>query len=370
MTFAIIYDCIYPYTKGGVEKRIFEMTRRLNRTRQIHIFTMKFWNGEKLKKESNITYHGICRPFNLYSPSGKRRIYPAIHFSILLLFALFKQAPDILDCQNIPYIPSLACKLYCFIKKKPLVITWHEVWGNYWYRYLGWKGFFGKLIEKLTAKFSNYNIAGSYKTASRLQRISDKPITLIPLGVDIERIERTKPSLEQFDILFVGRLIPEKNVEMLIRIVAEIEIENVLCGIIGDGPFKRHLERVANERRVSDKIRFLGFVDDVYPYMKSSKIFVFPSVREGFGIVVIEANASGLPVVVLAHPNNAATELIKNGKNGFICKNEAEMTERTIQLLTDENLRKAQSRYARTSAEKYSWDKIVEEYERFITELV
>lgn len=230
---------------------------------------------------------------------------------------------------------------------------------------MGWKGFFGKIIEKLTSRLTNHNIANSPHTLKRFKEISHKPITFIPPGVDLERIRETKPSPQHFDLLFVGRLIPEKNVDSLIRVVASLGM-NITCAIIGDGPEKDQLERVADELGVSGKVRFLGFVSEVYPYMKSSRIFIFPSMREGFGMVVIEANACGLPVILLDYPNNAAMDLIEEGRNGFVCGDEDEMRNRIIQLLSDRKMWEGMRRNALKMAERYSWDRIVGEYERFI----
>ena len=83
-------------------------------------------------------------------------------------------------------------------------------------------------------------------------------------------------------------------------------------------------------------------------------------------MVVLEANACGLPVVVLNNPHNAAAHLIEDGKNGFVCRDESEMREKIEMLLNDEKLWKQQRRYGFEMASKYSWDKIVREYERFI----
>jgi len=138
---------------------------------------------------------------------------------------------------------------------------------------------------------------------------------------------------------------------------------DIRCGIIGDGPERDSLEHLAKELGLEDRITFMGFVEDVYSFMKSSGIFVFPSRREGFGLVVIEANACGLPVIVLRYPDNASAGLIDG--NGFVCENEEEMTCRIRQLLTDEHLRENISRNAVSYAGRYDWDVLIDRYEDF-----
>jgi glycosyltransferase involved in cell wall biosynthesis len=99
--------------------------------------------------------------------------------------------------------------------------------------------------------------------------------------------------------------------------------------------------------------------------MKSSKVFVLPSSREGFGITVLEANACGIPIVTVDEKNNAAQSLITNGKNGYVCKlDEKEIAKNIVKgfKLTekDDSLTKKEIK------NKYSWNiiskKIVEEY--------
>jgi glycosyltransferase involved in cell wall biosynthesis len=70
--------------------------------------------------------------------------------------------------------------------------------------------------------------------------------------------------------------------------------------------------------------------------MKSLKVFILPSTREGFGIVVIEANVYGISVIAIDHKGNAARDLTEEGKNGFVCQhNEEEITDKCIKILNE-----------------------------------
>ena len=98
--------------------------------------------------------------------------------------------------------------------------------------------------------------------------------------------------------------------------------------------------------------------------MKSSKVFILPSKREGFGIVVIEANACGIPVITIDHQDNAARDLIEEGENGFVCQlNEEEITKRIMRILENNSGRKMEE-VCMDLAKKYDWDKIVDEIEK------
>ena len=84
----------------------------------------------------------------------------AIYFSYRLIPFLMREEFDIIDCQQFPYFPCFPVKLASVMKKKPFVITWHEVWGDYWYEYLGWKGAFGKTTERLVAGLTSDTDSG------------------------------------------------------------------------------------------------------------------------------------------------------------------------------------------------------------------
>jgi len=113
-------------------------------------------------------------------------------------------------------------------------------------------------------------------------------------------------------------------------------------------------------------INFLGLLedhDDVYAIIKSSKVFVLPSTIEGFGIVAIEANTCGIPVITVNHKGNAARNLIEEGKNGFVCQlNEEEIAKRIIRILLNSSSRGMEETFVEL-AKKYDWDKIVDEIE-------
>jgi len=123
MKIAIVYDVIYPYVKGGVEKRVWEIASRLSlRGHDVHLYGMKFWDGDDTYVQDGVTLHGVCPARNLYS-YGRRTIWQALSFSIALFFCLRGEDYDIVDCQQFPYFSCIACSFM----RTPLVITWHEV---------------------------------------------------------------------------------------------------------------------------------------------------------------------------------------------------------------------------------------------------
>jgi glycosyltransferase involved in cell wall biosynthesis len=359
MKIAYMYDAVYPWIKGGVEKRIYEIGRRLvNKGYDVHWFGIGWW-GKREYNLDGIKLHPVCKPRRLYT--GERRsIKEAIFFALNLLTKLFKYDLDVIDCQVFPYFSTFSSNLYTLIKQKKLILTWHEVWQDYWYEYLGLKGFFGKVVENLTARIKCDVIAVSEKTLRDLTLIGIDNAKLIPNGIDFERIKRIKPSSLESDIVFAGRLIRDKNVDLLLKAIRILkdETNDLTCLIIGNGPEKDKLCKLALELNLSKNVRFLNFLEynTLISLMKSSKVFVLPSTREGFGIIALEANACGLPVVTVRHRRNAVTELVKKGC-GLLCELNAKDLAEKITIAIEK--RKRIKRMCIERAKQYDWNRIV-----------
>ena len=365
MKIAYVTDVLYPYVKGGAEKRIWEVSRRLaGRGHSVHIYCMKYWAGDDVIESEGVFLHGVCKPMDLYAASGRRKISEAVYFSLKLFLPLLRGDYDVVDCNQFPFFPLFTSKFCCALKGKKLISTWHEVWGKkYWTKYLGALGLAGFLVEKATTFLPEAFISVSDKTRRDLVEFGVKngKITVIPNGIELSRIQSIKPSEEKSDIVFVGRLIKEKNVDVLIKAVSLLD-ESVNCIIIGDGPEKERLERLVVERSLQGKIRFTGFLGfaELISVMKSSRVFVLPSTREGFGVSVLEAFACGLPVIAVKAEKSAASDLIEDGVNGFTCTlNEQELADK-IKIVVSGG-----KKFEVGEINSFDWNKIVDSIESF-----
>ncbi len=365
MKIAFVYDVIYPYVVGGVERRVWELSIRLaRRGHEVHIFGMKYWAGEDVIQKEGIFLHGVCPPREIYT-NGRRSIGEALYFARKVLPPLLKERFDVIDCQEFPYFPCFSAKLASITKRSKLIVTWHEVWDAYWYEYLGRKGFFGKYVEKVAAHLTGNIVAVSEMTRQNLQKLGvQRNIDLIPNGIDFEAIQKIPASEEESDVIFAGRLIKEKNIDLLLRSLALMKgnFPKVKCTIIGDGPEREALEELANELGLQGNIYWKGFLrnqDEVLSYVKSSRVFALPSVREGFGIVALEANACGVPVVTVKHHQNAACDLVSDGENGFVCELMSEDMAETICLLLNHGSNDKEDKACIQYAGRYDWNQIV-----------
>ncbi len=322
MKIAFVYDCVYPFVKGGVEKRIYELACRLrDMGHEVHIFGMKFWDDRpSVVERQGLFYHGVCRPAGLYV-DGRRSVLQALYVSSALFVPLLRAGPfDVIDVQAFPYFTVFPARTVARLTGARLVVTWHEVWGDYWQEYLGWSGRFGRVVERLAARFGDCRVAVSATTRRRLQEIHPKgdllPVVVIPNGVDSSDIRGTTPAEERSDVIFVGRLIREKNVDLLIEATALVQknVPDIRVCIIGEGPEQERLRKLIQNLALANTIEMTGFFSqykDVIRRMKASKVFVSPSEREGFGIAALEALVCGLSVITIEAPMNAVCDLVE-----------------------------------------------------------
>jgi glycosyltransferase involved in cell wall biosynthesis len=375
MKIAFVYDAVYPWVKGGAEMRIHELGKRLSaRGHEVHIFGVKWWEGKDTFEYEGMTLHGVCKARNLYV-NGRRSISEAIIFAAKLFPELRKENFDLIDVSVFPYFSCFTVKAVSILEKVPSVFTWHEVWDDYWYEYLGRAGIFGQLVEKAVSRLSENNIAVSSWTKDRLELLGvpGEKITVIPNGIDLEKISGIEPDWGKFpvglesktyDIIFVGRLIKEKNVDLLIKAVTLLKADfpDLRCCIVGDGPEKAALVELAKRIGVYENVEFAGFQEygSLIGKIKASKVLVLPSSREGFGMVVIEAFACGVPVVTVRAKYNAAQGLVEDGVDGFIVGlEEREIAKAVVKTIGINSGNTEASEAALRKAENYDWEEIV-----------
>lgn len=158
------------------------------------------------------------------------------------------------------------------------------------------------------------------------------------MGIDCRRFAfspRKKDPTGRVELVSVARLMEKKGVEYGLRAVAEVSRRNssIVYTVVGDGPLRPNLERLASQLGISDRVRFLGNrpQDEVAEVLRSASIFLAPSVtsadgdQEGIPVVLMEAMSSGLPVVATEH--SGIPELVEDGISGFLAP------ERDVQAL-------------------------------------
>lgn len=362
MKICYVYDAVYPWVTGGVQKRIWEIARRLSDDHDVHWYGLHYWDGPSVIEREGVTLHGVGEPKDLYV-DGRRSITQAIYFATRLLGPLLRERYDVIDCQAFPYLSCYTSKLPASMNGTTYVVTWHEVWAEYWYEYLGWKGLFGRLAEIGTVSLPDCHLSVSERTALDLQSLAGRETRseILPNGVDLEYIAGIEPADQAVDVLFVGRFIEEKNPQLLVRAVAELLTtgRDIHCTFVGDGPEREAVETLASELGLVEETTFLEFRDaheDIIAMMKAANVFVLPSRREGFGITILEAMAAGTPVVTLDHASNAGTELVEKGVTGYTVTADPAAIAKAI----EDSRMEIRPEDCREHAAEYHWDTIAE----------
>jgi glycosyltransferase involved in cell wall biosynthesis len=365
---AIVSDAVYPFNKGGKEMRIHDITTRLAaQGYDVTIYCMQWWKGEKVIMQNGVRLSAVSPYYPLYV-GHRRSIKEAIFFALHCL-KLFNEQFDVIEVDHMPHLVLFTVKLVCIVKRKKMIATWHEVWGKkYWMEYLGPLGLVASWVESISARLPDMIVSISPHTTRALRTVLkvNQNIFTVPNGIDSEMILKIVPDDRTSDIIFAGRLLSHKNVDILLHAVSILAMKdaNISAFIVGDGPEKKRLEKLAADLKIEKNTRFLGFVedhDDLCALMKSSRVFVLPSTREGFGIVAIEANTCGLPVVTIDHEQNAAREFIVHGENGALVSLDKNALAGAIEKALGSP--KDRDTY-RTYAEKYNWQTIVEQIQK------
>jgi 1,2-diacylglycerol 3-alpha-glucosyltransferase len=217
---------------------------------------------------------------------------------------------------------------------------------------------------------------------------ADIPVHVVPTGVDTtkfrrsasvrRRLRRTLGIAETATVLLtVSRLVREKNLDFLLeafrRIARRAPGSRLL--LVGEGNYRDSLEKRARKLGIASRTDFAGLVPhgEVAAYYQAADLFVFPSVVESQGLVILEALASGLPVVALK--DEAYERFVVDGKSGVLVEPQspARFAQRALPLVRDRSLRQKASRWAARTSREYTLEKtaamLVEVYRAMIREL-
>lgn len=204
----------------------------------------------------------------------------------------------------------------------------------------------------------------------------DEDIVVTYNGIDdsFKRIEdseilntiKNKYSLPENFVLYVGNQKPHKNVKTLIKAMRFVEQGLTL---ILNGKDNQELLEIAKESGVENRIKFIGFIDDkdLPPIYTLARVFVFPSLYEGFGLPPLEAMACGCPAIVA--DTSSLPEVVGNEGITFEVLNENDLADKVNDLLADDERYKKYSLYGLKQVKYFTWDRLaqqtIHEYENF-----
>lgn len=236
--------------------------------------------------------------------------------------------------------------------QKPLVLT---IKGEYTIEHNMWQRFYPKTI----AQANVITVPSHYLK----QRLELQNATVIPNALFSERFKTVQHGdRDHFNLVSVTVFhFADKvaGIPKIIEVLSKIQNCRFTYTVVGGG---QHLETVKKQASgTSLDIRFTGFLPDPRPSLAASDIFLYYSYHDNFPNVILEAMASGLPVIT----NNvgAVTEIIDNGENGYIAENDEVYLEYLLNLMDNPSLRQNIGLKARQTVEdKFDWTKIVDSY--------
>lgn len=331
MRIAVVYDCLYPYTVGGAERWYRCLADHLAKDNDVDFVTRDFWGpDEPTNEDFNVVT--VSRAGELYTDSGRRSILPGLRYGwgVFLHFLRNPHRYEIVSTASIPSFGLLATWLALKLRRSntKLIDDWFEYWTKeYWIEYLGpLAGRIGFFMQSLAMRSTDASITFSEAVVDRLHNAGHrKEIFRLPglydgpTDIKVEHMAANPPY-----VIFLGRLIPEKRAADIPAAIASArqQIPNLRAKIYGDGPDRPAIQKRISELHLETEIECPGFVeqDIVERSLARALCLLNPSIREGYGLVVVEAAARGVPIILRQSPDSAATELVDNGVNGYIAE--------------------------------------------------
>ena len=227
-------------------------------------------------------------------------------------------------------------------------------------------------LRKLIYNNAETCIVASSAIKEYCQKIGVRKIEIIPNGIDLNRFkdlnrEKSREKLglnDEFVVMTVARLEKVKGIRYLIRAIdiqnTKYKIPNTKYIIIGDGSERENLQKLTRELNLEDKVKFLGQIpnEQIPEYLVAADCFVLPSLKEGFGIVILEAMAASIPVI--GTKVGGILDIIEDCKNGILVepKNPEAIAEALLKIYSREELVQDLISKAKSNLEKYNWENI------------
>jgi glycosyltransferase involved in cell wall biosynthesis len=327
MRICLIYDCLFPYTVGGAERWYRNLALRLAADgHEVTYVTLRQWDRGERGEIPGVRVVAAGPRMALYRAAGQRRILPPLVFGAGVLWHLARQGGryDVVHTSSFPYFSLLAAALARRARGYRLVVDWFELWSaEYWRQYLGGPaGRVGELVQRACLRVRQHAFAFAELTAQRLREAGLRGDVAILRGLYAGPTSAPAPLPTEPLVVFAGRHIPEKRAPAVVPAVAHARraLPELRGRILGDGPEYAAVRAAIAANGLDGVIDAPGFVpaEEVEHDLARALCLVLPSLREGYGLVVVEAASMGTPTVLVRAPDNAATELVEEGVNGFV----------------------------------------------------
>jgi glycosyltransferase involved in cell wall biosynthesis len=298
---------------------------------------------------------------------GRLGVYP--HGLAYLLSRAGRRTDIVVDVHNgIPFAASL-------VRRRRLHVLVHHVHREQWQIiYPGVRGRIGWWVESWLAPRLYRNqpyITVSQSSRSDLVGLGVDPerVSVVCNGIDVPHPSRLQPRSATPRICVLGRLVPHKQVEHALQLLARLHpaMPELRLDVIGSGWWSAQLVAAAEALGVSELVTFHGQVSDIRrdALLDASWLMLVPSVKEGWGIAIMEAAARSVPAIAYASAGGV-TESIVDGETGVLVADLEEMVSQCQALLTDTEARLAMGKKARNRAHSFGWQRSAEAFEHLL----
>ncbi|HEY6538208.1 MAG TPA: glycosyltransferase family 4 protein [Candidatus Dormibacteraeota bacterium] len=358
----------YDYGRpGGVGEHVRHLATELRR-QGLDVKVLAPSAGAKARPVEGLFPLG--RPIPVPANGSVARISLSFHLSRKIRFLLDQERFDVVHLHE-PLMPALPVTVLRTNGGGVNVGTFHA----YARQNLGY--YYGRPILRRLFRRLDACIAVSEPAKTFVSRYFPADYTVIPNGIDPEAFNPRVPPAPGIarqgrrTILFLGRLEDRKGLATLLDAYSLLRQVRADCQlvVVGDGPLRRGYERRVEEEGIPD-VRFCGFVPEAEKagYLTAADIYCAPNTgKESFGVILLEAMASGRPVVATAI--DGFRQVISDGQEGLLTppRDEAGMAATLARLLDDDQLRRQMGERGRLAAEGYAWplvaDRVLSVYE-------
>lgn len=327
------FDCFYPLSTGGGERqyRLFAESFAAAGW-QVDYLTRRQWDGDPPHVDG-VEVLAVSGRTRLYDERGTRRPAASLVFAAGLFRHLVahRRTYDAVLVSALPTVNVLAARAALLGSGTAFCADFLEVWRpEQWREYSGpVVGRVAAALQRLAVRTSPWVSAHSAMNAGRLRAegARKEPVRSPGLIHGVEHIAFAADVPEPPTVVFAGRHIPDKRVETIPAAIrhARHHVPDLRAVLLGDGPSRDAVAARVAELGLSDVVELPGFVSqaELERTIGRAAVLVNPSRREGYGLVVVEACAAGTPVVLVAAEDNASTELVEEGVNGFVASSTA-----------------------------------------------
>ena len=305
MRVCIVYDCLYPFTIGGAERWYRNLAERLaSDGHEVTFLTRRQWSRGEEPAIDGVHVVAVSPRMHLYA-DGRRRLLPPVLFGLGVLLHLGRHGSryDVVHTASFPYFSLLAAGAARRRGGFRIFVDWHELWTRaYWLAYAG-------------------RVAGSlgWRIQRACMRVPQRAFCFSRLHERRLRAEGFTGPLTRLEGQYSGPPPPDAPAPVPALAKAAEVIPDLRAELYGDGPERPDVLE-AIDRGLADRVVAPGFVGaaELERALATALCFVLPSEREGYGLVIVESAAKGVPSVVVEGPDNAATELVEPKVNGVV----------------------------------------------------